>query len=298
MPEISVVILNWNKADETLRCLDSLRQVQPAGVEIIVVDNGSEDGSAERIRSAYPAVTLIETGANLGYAEGNNTGIRSALARGARFVFVLNNDTVVDAGTLDRLQEAARQFPQAAFFGPKILHLEMPTRVQSAGITLDYFWRSQHQDAGEPDLSPDRSPFPVECLSGAALFIRADALEKIGLIDPDFYLYRDDIDWCLRARRLGCQILLVPGARIWHPDPTAREGEFSRITYYMTRNSLLLMNRHRAGWVRKYALLFRFLITSVAWTVRPRWRHKRKERDALLRGIRDYFSHHFGQGPY
>ncbi len=298
MPEISIVILNWNKADDTIRCLDSLHPVQTADVEFIVVDNGSGDRSPERIRGAYPDITLIENGANLGYAEGNNTGIRHALAGGARFVFVLNNDTVVATDTLACLLEAARQFPQAAFLGPKILHMEMPSRVQSAGITLDYFWRSQHKDAGQPDHPAGLTPYPAECLSGAALFIRADALKKIGLIDPDFYMYREDIDWCLRARRHGYQVLVVPGARIWHHSHAAREGQLPRVTYYWTRNSLLLMDRHRGGLLRKYGLLFRFIITSISWTIRPRWADKRKERAALMQGIYDYFHHRFGQGPY
>jgi GT2 family glycosyltransferase len=298
MPEISVIILNWNKAEETLRCLESLRQARLEDVEVIVVDNGSTDGSSGRIRGAFPAVTMIETGANLGYAAGNNTGIRHALAKGTRFVFVLNNDTGVAPDALDCLLDAVRRFPRAAFFGPKLLHLEAPDRVQSTGIWLDFYWRSHQLGADAPDRPGDLSPRQVECVSGAAIFIRAEALEKIGLIDPDFFLYREDIDWCLRARRQGFQIVHVPGARVWHRSHAVREVDLPRITYYMTRNSLLLLRKHHGGWIRSGGLLLRSLLTAFAWTFYPRWRNKKRERGALLQAIGDFFQRRFGQGPF
>lgn len=298
MPEICVIILNWNKAAETLRCLESLRQIQTDDVEIIVVDNGSNDDSAGLIRKSFEDVTCIETGANLGYAEGNNVGIRHALAKGARFIFVLNNDTEIAPDTLDRLKEAALQFPQAAFLGPKILCLENPAQIQSAGITLDYFWRSHHRNSGQQDCPSAAPPTLVDCISGAAIFIRAETLARIGLLDPSFFLYREEIDWCLRARRLGFQVLFVPEARVWHRSHELREEDLPRITYYMTRNSLLLIEKHRGGWIRLTVLLLRFIITFVSWAIRPRWRTKQSERKALLRGISDYLHHQFGRGPY
>lgn len=298
MPDTCVVILNWNNADKTLRCLDSLQRAQAKDSQVIVVDNGSSDNSCERIRRTFENITCIETGANLGYAGGNNIGIRYALEQQARFVFVLNNDTEVATDALACLMAAAHQHPQAAFFGPTIMTMESPSMIQSAGIVLDGCWRSLHRRAGEPDRSADSAPQPVDCLSGAALFIRAEALGKIGLLDPDFFLYREDIDWCLRAQKQGYQVMFVPGAKIWHYSHTAQEEDLPRITYYMTRNSLLLIDRNRGGWLRLSAVLFRFLTTSLSWTFRPRWKHKRGERDALMQGIRDYFHHRFGQGPY
>jgi GT2 family glycosyltransferase len=297
MPEISVIILNWNKADETLLCLDSLHLAGLNGVEVIVVDNGSEDGSAGRIRDVYRDITLIETGDNLGYAEGNNIGIRHALAKGSRFIFILNNDTRVSPGILDCLLDAARRSPQAAFFGPKILHLEAPDRVQSAGISLDYLWQSRSLGMDEQDHPGDTALLPVHCITGAAMFIRADVLPEIGLLDPNFFLYREDIDWCLRALKNGYQVLFVPGARVWHRGHLVREGDFPRITYYMTRNSLLLLNKHHGGWLRTSGLLLRFLLTLLSWSIRPKWKHKGAERAALLQGITDYYHHRFGQGP-
>lgn len=296
MPEINIIILNWNKADETLRCLDSLHKAKLHDTEIVVVDNGSNDNSVSSIRSAFANVTVIETGTNLGYAEGNNTGIRYSLTKGAKFLFVLNNDTRVAPDALDCLLKTAKQNPQSAFFGPKILHLPQPDLIQSAGIRLDYFWRSHLLGMNEADGQSDDNPVPVSCVSGAALFIRSEALAAIGLLDPDFYLYREDIDWCLRAQQKGYQILYVPGARIWHASHADAGEKQAMITYYMTRNSLLLLQKHRAGWVRSSGLLLRFLLTALSWSIRPKWRNKRPERNALMRGVKDFYSRRFGQG--
>jgi len=295
-PVVSVILLNYNKAADTLTCLESLYQSRLEQVEIVVVDNGSTDGSVERIRSGYPAITLIENGENLGYAEGNNAGIRCALEKGSRYLFVLNNDTRVAADTLDCLVDAAERFPNAAFFGPKILHLDDPGRVQSTGIRLDHFWQSHQMGQDDLDRPAEDAVHDVDCVTGAALFIRAEALAAIGLLDPQFYLYREDIDWCLRAQLSGFRILFVPHARVWHRSHHVRESDLPRITYYMTRNSLLLVRKHHGGFFRFAGLVLLFLRTALSWTVRPRWRSKRQERDALLQGLSDYFHGRFGRG--
>lgn len=286
----AVVILNWNRPIDTLKCIDSVCHAD-AAANVIVVDNGSSDDSAAQIRAAYPQVTLIETGCNLGYAEGNNTGIRHALARGAEYIFVINNDAFAAPDTLDCLSAAAEAHPDGAFFGPVIYDDEAPQRVQSAGVELDILWRSHPRTGNLP-----AQPQPVSCLSGAALLLRASALAKIGLLDPKFFLYREDIDWCLRARRSGFRLYLVPAAHAWHRAHAVRAQDLPRITYYMTRNSLLLVQKHQGGLLRFLLLAIRFALTALSWTVRPRWRHKRAERDALLRGVFDFFRGRFGHG--
>ncbi len=121
IPSVVVVILNWNNAPATLACLDSVAQVEYPNYRVLVVDNGSEDGSVDQIRTVWPEVELLETGANLGYAGGNNVGIRCALAMGAEYICLLNNDVVVEPTFLRELVRAALTDPQVALLGPKIL---------------------------------------------------------------------------------------------------------------------------------------------------------------------------------
>jgi len=292
--EIAVVVLNWNNAPETEACLRSLGTTRNCSLSVLVVDNGSTDASAALIRAHWPEVGLLRTGNNLGYAAGNNVGIRSAVARGADYVFVINNDARVAEDTLERLVRAAEAHPQAAFLGPCIYHVERPDTIQSCGMDLDHLWRSQPRT--EAPRNASQEVVDVPCLSGAALLLRASALEAIGLLDDSLFMYREDVDWCLRARRHGFRVLCVPAARAWHRSHVARQDQLPRITYYMTRNSLRLLCKHAASPIRFLLLLGRYLVTAVSWSVRPRWRDKGAERDALVQGVVDFLRGKEGRG--
>lgn len=294
MARVAAVVLNWNNAPETEACLRSLETTKNCELSLLVVDNGSTDNSVASIRVGCPAAELIEAGSNLGYAAGNNIGIRSALGTGVDYVLVINNDARVAADTLKRLVHAAELFPDAAFLGPTVYYLDRPEEVQSRGMDLDYLWRSRSRT--EPRGSLWGEVEDVPCLSGAALLLRASVLDRIGLLDESLYMYREDVDWCLRARRNGYRILCVPDAKAWHRNPLARKNELPRVTYYMTRNSLRLLSKHAAGPFRFGLLLGRYSMTALSWTVRPRWREKWAERDALVRGIVDYFRGKKGRG--
>ena len=294
--KVAIVVLNWNNAPDTIACLESVSKLRYPNYSVLVVDNGSTDDSVAQIRGQFPKIEVLEAGVNLGYAEGNNIGIRHALRTGAKYLFVLNNDVRVAPDALDHLVSAAEGFPDAAFLGPKIYHLDNPGQIQSAGAELDYLWRSRQRGLDTPDTGQFDLLEEVDYVIGAAVLVRADLLEQVGLLDPDFFLYREDVDWCLRARRLGYRVLYVPEAKVWHRSHHVRENELPRITYYMTRNSLMLLAKHRGGVLRFTAVVLRHLLTAATWTVKPKWRHKRVERDALLKGLVDFFRRKVGQG--
>lgn len=295
-PEVAIIILNWNNAPDTIECLESVGRLDYPNYRVLVVDNGSTDGSVDRIRQAHPSTPILETGENLGYAGGNNVGIRHAVEANAEYVLLLNNDVRVAADTVSHLVCAAERFPDAVFLGPKVYHLDKPNQVQSAGARLDYLWRSRQRGLDEPDTGQFDVLEEVDYVIGAAVLARTKALQQIGLLDPDFFLYREDVDWCLRARHLGCRVLYVPEAKVWHRSHHVREHELPRITYYVTRNSLMLIAKHGGGAVRSAAVVLRHLLTALTWTVRPKWRRKRIERDALLKGLADFFRGMVGQG--
>jgi len=294
-----VIILNWNNAADTLACLNSVFRSDYPNFHVLVVDNGSTDGSPEAVRAAYPTVTLIENGANLGYAEGNNVGIRHALAHGADYVLLLNNDTTVDSSCLANLIHIAQENPNAAFLGPKIYHREDPLRIQSAGRCWISRQSLVHRGQDEIDRGQYDVLAEVDAISGCAMLANKQAIEHIGLLDPRFFMYCEDNDWCYRARSVGYKVLYVPTARAFHRRPNANEAQLPRITYYMTRNHLLFLHKNRAGlYALARVVLLEYFRTLISWTIRPRWKHKRRERDALLLGLLDFLRGCFGRAKH
>jgi GT2 family glycosyltransferase len=295
-PSVVVLVLHWNSLEETLACLRSVEALDYPNASTLVVDNGSTGGAVACIRAAYPDVRLIVNDRNLGYAQGNNVGLDRALKEGPDYILLLNNDVILDVCCLTHLVRAGEYYPDAAFLGPKVYHREDPTRIQSAGARLDWLWRSHQRGLDQVDVGQFDVGEAVDYVVGAAILIRASLLDRIGMLDPDFFLYREDVDWCLRARRLGYRTRYVPQAQVWHRSHHVREHELPRTTYYMTRNSLMLVAKHKGGTTRLLTVLFRHLLMAFTWTVRPKWHHKRQERNALLKGIADFVTRKVGQG--
>ena len=295
-PTVGIVVLSWKRFDRVRACLESLSLLEYPNVSALVVANGTDDETANLIRSTFPDVEVIETGANLGYAQGNNVGINCLVGRGVNYILILNDDVTIAPDMVSHLVFAAESNPNAAFLGPKIYHTEFPSRIQSAGAMLDYLWRSKQRGLDEIEREQYYQVSRVDYVIGAAIIARVEAIKHIGVLDPDFFMYREDVDWALRAKDAGYRVLYVPEALAWHRGHNARHTELPRITYYMTRNSLLLMSKHRAGFARTAAFLMRVLVTYISWTIRPRWRHKSDERDALLLGVRHFFEGKLGKG--
>lgn len=295
-PKVTTVILNWNNAPDTLECLASVAELRYDNYDVVVVDNGSTDGSVAAIRDQYPGVIVLENSENLGYAEGNNMGIRYALEREADYVFVLNNDALVHPEALSALVAAATAHPDAGFLGPKVYHRESPNVIQSAGGMFNRYWESCYRGMDEVERGQFEELTDVDFVCGCAVLVSRRAIEQIGLLDSRFFLYREDVDWCYRAKRAGFRVLYVPSAKVWHRSPHIREAELPRTTYYMARNALLFLAKNGLGPIEiAKVLIFRQLRPLLSWTIKPKWRHKRRDRDALLRGIIDFFRGKFGQ---
>jgi GT2 family glycosyltransferase len=296
--KVAIVVLNWNGRDDTLACLASLGQLDYPVYEVIVVDNGSSDDSAAAIRAAYPQVTLIETGDNLGYVGGNNVGLEHARTIGADYALLLNNDTEVAADFLRLLVEAAEADPTIGIMGPTIYYFDRPGVIWSAGGAIDWGWGDTRMigvdkvDQGQFGLLPR----PVDFVSGCAMLIKMSSIDQMGLLDPRFFAYYEETEWCVRVARAGFKIVHVPQAKIWHKiSPTAREAS-PQVHYYMTRNRLLFLKLSGAGvssWLN--TLLFDYGRTLLSWSVKPRWRHKAPQRRAMLQAISDYRQRRFGK---
>lgn len=296
--KVAIVVLNWNGRDDTLACLASLSRLDYPDYEVVVVDNASGDDSVAAIRAAYPQVTLIETGDNLGYVGGNNFGLEQAKRMGADYALLLNNDTEVAPDFLSWLVEVAEADPMIGMVGPTIYYFDRPDVIWAAGGSIDWDWGDSRLigmdevDQGQLGMLPR----PVDFVSGCAILIKMPLVDRMGFLDPRFFAYYEETEWCVRVARAGFKILHVPQAKIWHKiSPVAREAS-PQVHYYMTRNRLLFLKLSGAGmasWLN--TLLFDYGRTLLSWTLKPRWRYKAPQRQAMLQGILDFGRGRFGK---
>lgn len=296
-PRVLILILCYNGVADTLACLASLAQITYPAADLLVVDNASHDGTPAQVRAQFPHCTVIETGANLGFASGNNVGLRYAQQQQYDYTLLLNNDTEVAPDFLDRLVAVAESDPAIGIVGPTITYYEQPTRIWSAGGTID--WRRGRtfmRGIGEHDRGQYTAPTPVDFVTGAALLCKRAVLDRAGLLDDRFFMYYEETEWCVRAQRAGFRIMYVPDAKVLHKIPIADRIDKPYVAYYMTRNRLLFLQQTGAPlmtWLN--ALLFQDLRTCVSYTVRPKWRSRRANRDAMLRGLRDFALQRWGR---
>ncbi len=297
-PDIALVLLNWNGWEDTRECLQSLRAVT-APCRIILVDNGSTDDSVERAREQFPEVEIIDNRANLGFAEGNNRGIRHALSTGADYVMLLNNDTLVDPHFLEPLVAAFDRDPAVGFASPVILYADEPEAVWFCGGEIDWRTGWAHHRQPPDGVAPTHGITSTPIATGCCLIAARATWEQVGLFDPRFFLFWEDSDWTLRATRAGRAGVVVAESRIWHKvSRSFRRGMPTLGTFYFVRNGLLFVRKHGP---RHPLVALRFLS---AWALRPSLREARRREGAWLRmallraaGVLAYVTGSFGAAP-
>jgi GT2 family glycosyltransferase len=296
-PVVWVVILSWNGRADTLACVESCLKATYPNLRVLVVDNGSNDGSQAAVRERFPQVERLELGENLGYTGGNNAGIRHALAAGADHVLLLNNDTVVDPGFVEALVEVARADPAVGMLNSKMYFFDAPDRLWFAGASFHRWigW-GRHRGYGEVDRGQYDAVEPLERACGCSLMVTRALCEQVGLLADEYFAYCEDLDWSLRARRAGFRIAYVPRSRIWHKVSRATGGTGSGIShYYFTRNMLRCLD---SNWplpaplrVVRWGTVVAAALAGVV-TQRVPWR---RGGENVLRGARDHLRGRYGR---
>ncbi len=245
-PRVAVILLNWNQKEMTLQCLRSLAGVDYPNFSIVLVDNASEDGSAEAVELACPEVDVVRNQENLGVAGGRNTGLRRVLETGgADYLLLLDNDTEVDPAFLTELVHAGEEEARAGILTGKIYFHDRPEVIWCAGGTWNLY-RCDFRLIGHDELDEGQYDTlrDVDHVAGCCQMITRPALEAIGLLDDRFSPYFcEDTDWCARAAEAGFRVLYVPRARLWH-HVVKKTGVSDRYLFLKGRNLLLFMRKH------------------------------------------------------
>jgi GT2 family glycosyltransferase len=283
------IVLSWNGREDTLRCLESLTRVAHERLRVICVDNGSSDGSAEAVRKRFPQVELIEAGANLGYSGGNNLGIRSALEQGASWVVLVNNDATVAPDVIAGFEDAARQRPRAGILAGKVYFAERPGTIWFAGQRVRELlgYSGRPRGYGRSDGARYERVVATGRAVGALMAISREAIEAVGLLDEQLFAYVEDVDWALRVRDAGFEVVLAPGARAWHGVSSSTGGEqaSTHTLYYGARNTVVVLERRRplgmlGTALRRTAILASFGLYALT----------RSDRRAAISAVRDGFA--------
>lgn len=288
LKKVYVIVLNWNGKEDTVECLESLRSTEYDNYQVVLVDNGSEDDSVKTVKENFPEVEIVETGKNLGFAGGNNVGINYAIEKGAEYVFLINNDTTVNSKYLEKLVEVAESNPQIGLAGSKIFYQQEPDTIWFAGGKINWLKnKGEHIGLNQKDSPEYNKTKEVDYLTGCALLIKKEVIEKIGVLAEDYFLYYEDTDYSLRAKNAGYKIIYVPESVIYHKVSRSTKPGSAKYIYYHTRNGLVNAQRNGNFKVRIAIYLFAFwlFIKQIVKLFIP---SKREWAVAVLRGEKDF----------
>jgi len=242
-PRVFTIILNYRDTDDTLRCVSSLRESSYRWQSVVVIDNGSDSESATALVDGLPATTLILSADNLGYAGGNNLGIRHALNRGADYVWILNPDTEVQPETLERMVQTMTRYPEIGIAGARVLNGRNGGQtIWFNGGRIDWSTgaRTSHMDSGQRDSEvPGDRIHDVDYVTGASMLVRREVFDDVGLLPERYFLYFEETDFNVRAHRRGWRLVVDPRARLLHYQRSWGNVPGPQYIYYITRNQLL-----------------------------------------------------------
>ena len=297
--DIAIIVLNWNNKEDTINCLQSLEKQEDVNINIIVVDNGSIDNPVPIIKDQFHDIDIIETGSNLGYAGGNNVGIRDALEQGVEFITVLNNDTVLDPNCIRELEADLKSHPEAAAAAPKSYFYDKPEIIYFAGGEIDPLGSLSHIGYGDQDGPVVNSSRETEWLSGCAIMFTRKALREVGLFDKDYFLLFEDADWSLRAKKKNYRLRIVPSAILLHKVSQSFGDTWSpSYFYYYTRNYFLWIERNFP--IHQRPRFFHHAVIRIRYFSSNRedsssYYGEKKFRKAIWIGLIDYIFRRFGK---
>lgn len=255
LPLVSIITVNFHQTEVTCDLLSSLQKISYQNTEIWVVDNHSNGTLKEKVSLLFPSVNVIECKENLGFAGGNNLAITQAKGE---FLMFLNNDTEVLPNFLEPLVETMQADAKIGICSSKLHYYHSPNTIQYAGSSdlHPYKIQSFSEGYGEKDFGQYSKTKQTYLAHGAAMMVRAEVIKKVGLMPEEFFLYYEEIDWCLQIRKAGYLIYFVPHSLVLHKESISVGKQSATQIYYKTRNRILLARRWRSGFSKILSLSY------------------------------------------
>ena len=284
-PVISFITICYNGLADTCALIDSLQAaVHSVSYEIIVVDNASRQNEAAVISRRYPFVKTIRSQRNLGFSGGNNLGIREA---GGKYIFLINNDTYITDDGLPALIERLESRPEIGAVSPKIRFAFPPQHIQFAGFTAlsPVTLRNTGIGCGCPDNGAYDTASPSPYLHGAAMLVKREVIERVGLMPEVYFLYYEELDWCTAMTRAGYTLWYEPRCTVFHKESQST-GQLSVLrTYYLTRNRLLYAWRNLSGADRLLSLVYQMTFAATKNSLQNLLQRRVRQAGAVWRGV-------------
>jgi GT2 family glycosyltransferase len=290
-PLVFIIILSWNHWEITADCLRSLERLTYPNHRILLVDNGSTDGTVESLPKEFPNVILLANRQNLGFAPGCNVGIKYALTQRADFVLLLNNDTVVPEDLIDVLVNRAKILPDAGVLAPMLRYHDRSGRIWFAGSRRHWLTLESVDSGPEIPRRHTRTDelHTVDYIFGTAMMIPTAVLQKVGLFDEHFFMYYEDLDFCLRIQEAGYQLYYVPDTTVEHRVSSSTQSLSTFRYYHKARSSVYFFRKHAYG-LRRLIIPFYRLGSALRTVLRLASRRQWPEIRAYLRGLKDGLS--------
>lgn len=261
-PLISFITVCYNGLEDTCELIESLqRTIQSVTYEIIVVDNASRQNEAAILQSRHPEVRSLRSEQNLGFSGGNNLGIKEAKGT---YIFLINNDTYINEDGMHQLIDRIESHPKIGAVSPKIRFAFPPQNIQFAGYTplSNITLRNALVGFGEPDNGTFDVAHPTPYLHGAAMMVKREVIERIGLMPEIYFLYYEELDWCTSMTRAGYELWYEPRCTVFHKESQSTGQQSKLRTFYLTRNRLLYAWRNRSGSSRWLSIGYQITIAA------------------------------------
>lgn len=294
IPMVSIIILNYNQIKVTCEFLDSTKLLTYPNFEIILVDNNSNENPKELIENNYPEVKLIRSETNLGFTGGNNLGIKAAKGD---YIFVVNNDTEVSPDLLERLIEPFDKDRKIGMVSPKIFYYSNPGIIQYAGYNAINPFTGRNSAVGnkEKDEGQHETPQYTDYAHGAAMMVKKEVIDKVGMFYDDFFIYYEELDWSARTKRAGFEILYQPKAVIYHKESITMGKESKLKAYYHNRNRILFMRRNTTSFQFGIFILFYgfFAVpkSAIKYIIKGQFDYLKLFMDGIIWNIRNKSNH-------